>query len=224
MPLESSLECQCLLCDTCPNTAALAGYLCMFLREACRGPDLYLVISKMTSPNSHWAFAPTKLLLLSSQTKEESLFLQKPFFIVASHWTSCPLCGRAGEERMPLGLFTLSENRQRQEGLIISYSGLLYLCFFSWYFPTVGERSRVCDCWLTHKLDLAWRPLPILRIYILPTIPTPFQGQSLETVRGYWEYLDSIYDWTQLRPLYKLLRSWQVGEEISSFSCPKQTF
>lgn len=29
---------------------------------------------------------------------------------------------------MPLGLFTLSENRQRQEGLIISYSGLLYTC------------------------------------------------------------------------------------------------
>lgn len=38
-----------------------------------------------------------------------------------------------------------------------------------------------------------------------------------------WDYLDGICDWTQLRPLYKLLRLWQMGGTInSSCSLPGQ--
>lgn len=41
-----------------------------------------------------------------------------------------------------------------------------------------------------------------------------FQGHSLERVSCCWDHLDSVRDWTQLRPLYNLLRFWRVGAEI----------
>lgn len=45
----------------------------------------------------------------------------------------------------------------------------------------------------------------------------PFHVNSLERVKYCWAHLDSISDWTQLRPLYKLLRfsRWGKKKKIS---------
>lgn len=36
-----------------------------------------------------------------------------------------------------------------------------------------------------------------------------FSGLSLERTMCCWDYLEGIYDWTQLMPLYKLFRFWK---------------
>lgn len=41
-----------------------------------------------------------------------------------------------------------------------------------------------------------------------------------EQVICYWNHLDWIPDWSSIRPLYKLLRFWQVGAEIYLSSWP----
>ena len=40
------------------------------------------------------------------------------------------------------------------------------------------------------------------------------EGLSLERALCGWDHLDGAHDWTQLRPLYKILRFWWVGANI----------
>lgn len=44
--------------------------------------------------------------------------------------------------------------------------------------------------------------------------PFPLQGCKLERAMCCWDHLDSIHDWTQLGPLCKHLRSWEMDAEI----------
>ena len=39
-------------------------------------------------------------------------------------------------------------------------------------------------------------------------------SKDTEKAKNSWDHLDSVCDWTQFRPLYKLFRFWQVGAEI----------
>lgn len=80
-----------------------------------------------------------------------------------------------GREECQLGLFTLSENHQRQEGLIISYSGLFYTC--SSFHGTIlllekDHQEYVISGWHKSWTQAIGGLHLILRIYILPTIPT----------------------------------------------------
>ena len=63
---------------------------------------------------------------------------------------------------------------------------------------------------------------PVLGMYLPLAVPqwSRFQGHSLERVRC-WNHLDSICDWTQLRPLYKLVRFWQAGGRSPWLVVPK---
>lgn len=90
----------------------------------------------------------------------------------------------------------------------------------------VGRSSRR----LTYKLSPGNQRLLIpsqsLEYMLCPLFPwwEWFQGQSLKRISCCWHHLDGTCDWTLLRPLYKLLRLWQMGGETSSSSsCPWQT-
>ena len=63
-------------------------------------------------------------------------------------------------------------------------------------------------------------PPPSLECTFCPPFPQwkPFQGHNLKRVMCCWDHLDNMWDWTQLRFLYKLVRFWQTGVEIYS-SC-----
>lgn len=46
-------------------------------------------------------------------------------------------------------------------------------------------------------------------------LPEASQGHSLEWIMWWWwDYLDCVPDWTQLRLLYRFLRFWQASVEI----------
>lgn len=64
------------------------------------------------------------------------------------------------------------------------------------------------------------QPFLFLRIYIFSTIPTlgeePVQWCKLERARWCWDDLDWRCGWTQLKPLYKLLRFWWV--DVKNYS------
>lgn len=67
---------------------------------------------------------------------------------------------------------------------------------------------------------------PSLCPRIVPFFPSPqqslFQGNSFEREICFWNHFNCTHDWTQLRPLYKHLRSKGTNAEISSFKCPRQ--
>ena len=64
------------------------------------------------------------------------------------------------------------------------------------------------DPWAGLRHSEAPHPLPIFGMCIPSSFPVleTAQGRSLEIVVWCWDHLDRIYDWTQLRSLYKLLR------------------
>lgn len=84
---------------------------------------------------------------------------------------------------------------------------------------------------MTASSPMSWTPvirgssLPsfVLGMYVLPTATKwgPFQGQSLERAVCCWNHLDSIHDWTLLKPLHKLLRFWGWMQKSSHLVAPK---
>lgn len=85
---------------------------------------------------------------------------------------------------------------------------------------------RGCDLQLTLELNLSYqkvlRSSPNLVMCVLPTAPSDnhFQGH-FEKAMCYWDHLDGIHDWNQLKPLYKFIRLWQEGTEILILQLPK---
>ena len=81
---------------------------------------------------------------------------------------------------------------------------------------SLRKSSRMSDCSLTCKLDLGNGkiPHPHPECTFCPWSPQwgHSDGCSLEGVLRGWDPLDGARDWTQLRPLYKLVSFWQVSE------------
>lgn len=100
------------------------------------------------------------------------------------------------------------------------------------YFLT--DLKFFCYCWRrqsrghhiksTHELGLGNQrlltPFPVLGMYSLLAFPmlVAVRGHGLERVMCCWNYLSGIYGRIPLRPLYNLLRFWQVDTE-SDLSC-----
>ena len=94
----------------------------------------------------------------------------------------------------------------------------MHSCFFLRVLEEIIERTwLLVDWWPGSRQLEAPYPFPCL---LFPYYQ-PFQGHRLKRVRCYWAHLDSICDWTQLSPLYKLLRFWLPPKTslICKFSC-----
>ena len=79
----------------------------------------------------------------------------------------------------------------------------------SWAMGASPPSPLSLECFLHPFLSLMFSPSPLS----LEFSPHPshseshFQGHSLERIMC-WDHLDGIHEWTQLRPLYKLLVTW----------------
>lgn len=104
-------------------------------------------------------------------------------------------------------------------------TGISERVYFFWWWRS---SLRGCDRWLTLELDPGnWKFLTFCPSLECTSCPrshshSRFQGHSLEKAICCWGHPDGICDWTQLRPLYKFLRIWQAGVEISSRGHPRQ--
>lgn len=81
--------------------------------------------------------------------------------------------------------------------------------------PCVGLRQLESP----HTLPCAWN----IRSAPIPTVRAIFKVIPLKS-NVLLDHLDRICGWTQLRPLYKLLRVWQPSVETSSCGCPRQAW
>lgn len=111
------------------------------------------------------------------------------------------------------------------------HSTLLYLMFSSNQskYHSWRRSSRRHDHRSAHELDPGnWRLLTSSSsLESTFSLPSPSQklpqGSNHETLMWWWDYQDWVRDWTQLRPLYKLLTYWWAGAEIClSCGCPRQ--
>ena len=82
---------------------------------------------------------------------------------------------------------------------------------------------------MAHELDLGnWRllasSLSLESTSSLPSLSRKLhQGCNHEILMWWRDYQDWVHDWTQLRPLFKLLRYWWAGAEIClSCGCPSK--
>lgn len=85
-----------------------------------------------------------------------------------------------------------------------------------------GEHDPWLTLWLDPGNGRLLTPSSVLVMYaLLLCVPfsqrelfsTTSSSQHLERGRCFWDHLDSVCDWTQLRCLYKHLRFWQSGRE-----------
>ena len=84
-----------------------------------------------------------------------------------------------------------------------------------------GGSSRRCDCWLTCELDPTtgdFLPFPLSLDYGSTCLPW---SQSLEMLMYSWDHLGGICDWTQLTPLYKLLRFHGQVQKTTHLAVPQ---
>ena len=81
---------------------------------------------------------------------------------------------------------------------------------------SLRKSSRASDCSLTCELDLGNGkiPHPHPECTFCPWSPQwgHSDGRSLEGALWGWDPLDGAREWTQLRPMYKLVSFWQVSE------------
>lgn len=82
----------------------------------------------------------------------------------------------------------------------------------------VDQRAGPGPLEASHPLPCPWKTF----LLMFPQWE-PVQGRSLKGALYCWDHLDSVWDWTQARLLYKSLRIWQTGSEIYLSCCyPRQ--